>query len=534
METERYIQLTNLHMILPSGELSTLTSIYIDSSTGLICSPPITSSADNGIQSKDVNSTRIIDLNGKWVSPGMVDIQINGAFGIDLSEFPNEKEYVQGVKEMCKKLLEIGVTGFLPTIISQKKEAYHSILPILSKLPELLKATESLSRILGWHLEGPFLSNKKSGCHPPSNLITNASAGIESLYDIYGKENVIQFRDDSDGIEKEEREAFVKMITLAPELTGILDQNVLGNLVECGWKVSLGHTNATTEQALQSLSRGATHITHLFNAMPPLHHREPGIIGLLGLPNNQTLKIETKVKDGSQKVVSTVPSPTGRSKPTTRVPSPITEVQIGSDIESVSGQLNADTDKAGHHSKFSSAGESGIDQKLIEFNEKELINPEQRPDQMVKRPYFSIIADGIHVHPEAISMAYNCYPEGCILVSDAMHMLDPSLPDGIHPWRDGAIEKKNGGITLYGTDTLAGSILPLSEAVKNLSKFSGISLPKSIVCATYNPINSLGENYGRKSRIGYLDAGYKADLCIWDENGLKGVWKNGKEIWYEA
>ncbi|OCF73798.1 N-acetylglucosamine-6-phosphate deacetylase [Kwoniella mangroviensis CBS 8886] len=421
MTSERYIQLTNIHLILPSGALSALTSLYIDTNTGLICSPPSSSSG--------VDEILTIDLKGHWVSPGMIDIQINGAFGIDLSDFTDEKTYVDGFKKMSEGLCKIGVTGFLPTIISQTKENYHSILPLLSTLSSStsLDSKERQSRSLGYHLEGPFIHPRKSGCHPTSNLIT-APKGLHSLVETYGEDSFVRRNEDS----------LVKMITVAPDVEGILE--VIPGLVERGWKVSLGNTNASTEQALQGVANGATLLTHLFNAMPPMHHREPGLIGLLGLA------------------------------------------------------------------------------------------PTSSNGSIVKRPYFSIIADGIHVHPQAVCMAYNAHPDGCILVSDAMHMLDPSLADGVHPWRDQHIEKRNGGITLAGTDTLAGSILPLPQAVLNLSN-SGIPLSKAVVCAMYTPAKALG---GEVENMIGLSVGCWADLCIWDGKGLKGVWKGGKEVWYEG
>nr|XP_019049218.1 N-acetylglucosamine-6-phosphate deacetylase [Kwoniella bestiolae CBS 10118]OCF28148.1 N-acetylglucosamine-6-phosphate deacetylase [Kwoniella bestiolae CBS 10118] len=426
MSTERYIQLTNLHLILPSGDLSPLSSLYIDTATGLICSAPSSSVAIDNIQT--------IDLKGHWVSPGMIDIQINGAFGVDLSEYTNEQEYVDGFREMARGLCRIGVTGFLPTIISQTPEKYHLILPLLHRLPTRLNSEDGLSRSLGWHLEGPFIHPKKLGCHPLASL-TTASEGMTSLNDIYREANLVK-----------EDDGFVKVVTVAPDVEGILD--VIPELVDRGWKVSLGHTNASTERALRGVINGATLLTHLFNAMPPLHHREPGVIGLLGL--------------------SLASSP-------------------------------------------SQATDGNMAQRV--------------------RPYFSIIADGIHVHLQAVSMAYNAHPDGCILVSDAMHMLDHSLSDGLHPWRDQLIEKRDGGITLAGTDTLAGSILPLPQAVLNLARFSGVCLSKAVICATYTPAKALG---GQVERMVGLEVGCWADLCIWDAGALKGVWKGGKEVWYQG
>ncbi|WVQ62208.1 uncharacterized protein L199_000347 [Kwoniella botswanensis] len=502
----------------------------------------------------------------------MIDIQINGAFGIDLSEFTDEKAYVDGFKKMSEGLCQIGVTGFLPTIISQTKENYHSIVPLLRTLPTVSISQECQSRSLGYHLEGPFIHPKKSGCHPTSNLIT-APKGLQSLVETYGEDSFVRGNED----------ALVKMITVAPDVEGILE--VIPELVVRGWKVSLGHTNASTEQALQGVTNGATLLTHLFNAMPPLHHREPGLIGLLGLPPTSSSG-QTVRPSMAQRVYSVSPTPMIRSKAPTRVPSPVLETEQNLlQVDTCSGDngikrctggkmgckakdLSVNTDRCVNggcedetgdyvyiHSGKKSKNHLNLSLKLddlsVQANDgRDTSSPENsesaRSDghpplvseggdgqdgSIVKRPYFSIIADGIHVHPQAVSMAYNAHPDGCILVSDAMHMLDPSLPDGVHPWREQYIEKRNGGITLAGTDTLAGSILPLSQAVLNLSKFSGIPLFKAVVCATYTPAKALG---GEVENMVGLSVDCWADLCIWDGEGLKGVWKGGNEVWYEG
>ncbi|WVW82286.1 hypothetical protein I302_104292 [Kwoniella bestiolae CBS 10118] len=561
MSTERYIQLTNLHLILPSGDLSPLSSLYIDTATGLICSAPSSSVAIDNIQT--------IDLKGHWVSPGMIDIQINGAFGVDLSEYTNEQEYVDGFREMARGLCRIGVTGFLPTIISQTPEKYHLILPLLHRLPTRLNSEDGLSRSLGWHLEGPFIHPKKLGCHPLASL-TTASEGMTSLNDIYREANLVK-----------EDDGFVKVVTVAPDVEGILD--VIPELVDRGWKVSLGHTNASTERALRGVINGATLLTHLFNAMPPLHHREPGVIGLLGL---SLASSPSQATDGNmaQRVFSTAPTPTVRSKAPTRVPSPIIEDQekhavaneqstddtcldgfeacafgkigyeangtLQSNVEYLDGQSEDDT--CGYvyvQSGRKPNNSTDHDESSVKANlggtrtpsEDEAASDEsagdstrsgaQQDNQIIRRPYFSIIADGIHVHLQAVSMAYNAHPDGCILVSDAMHMLDHSLSDGLHPWRDQLIEKRDGGITLAGTDTLAGSILPLPQAVLNLARFSGVCLSKAVICATYTPAKALG---GQVERMVGLEVGCWADLCIWDAGALKGVWKGGKEVWYQG
>ncbi|WWC58744.1 uncharacterized protein I303_101288 [Kwoniella dejecticola CBS 10117] len=505
--TERYIHLTNIYLILPTGNLSLLTSLHIDATTGLLCTPPSSVSVN-------LENVRVIDLKGKWVSPGMIDIQINGAFGVDLSEFTTPEKYVEGFKKMSEGLCNGGVTSFLPTIISQKKQVYHAILPILTKLSTSRQDTnEGRARSLGWHLEGPFLHPCKSGCHPSQNLV-DCSDGISSMKQIYGVNNLCN------------TEGMIKMITLAPDVEGVL--GIIPFLAENGWKISLGHTNATFEQAFEGLKNGATMLTHMFNAMPSLHHRDSGVIGLLGLPHTdfaESKKFHKTTNTDSNLVLN---AKRLRLQAQDSYPS-----EMPNENEDGTPSLIGDYDESDKSSCFECIRTPSLDVNSTSAS-KEIGAPEQLPatgdlPDTVQRPFFSIIADGIHVHPQVVAMAYNSHPEGCILISDAMHMMDPSLPDGLHPWRGSKIEKKDRKITLEGTDTLAGSILPLQEAVINLSKFAGIPLAKAVVCATYVPAQALGGAVEKK--VG-LQVGCWADLCIWDGEGLKGVWK-GRLVWYD-
>ncbi|WVQ97317.1 hypothetical protein IAU59_004428 [Kwoniella sp. CBS 9459] len=589
-QTDRfsYITLTNAYLVLRDGTLSPLTSLHIDTHTGLLMdSIPCSYDAANG-------GVKVIDLGGGWVSPGLIDIQINGAFGVDLSEMvEDKKEYMKGVKKMGEGLCELGVTSFVPTIISQKPEAYHTILPILSQLaksqPELKldmyehgpaahlsfdheAKTKACARPLGWHVEGPFLSSNDQAVIRP-----RTSPWLKEILRALKNTQRLEIENEVPRIQAhlgkqvygsnalKEENGIVKMITLAPDVEGVSE--AIPRLVEKGWTVSLGHTNASTAQALAGIAGGATLLTHLFNAMPPLHHREPGVIGLLGLP---PISSADKIIRPSmaQRMRSTLPTPATQSIAASRMPSPIQEEADnvhemgfdGSELLSHSmHKLRIDTDYALRKPSVVSPGPGDMGkgaqiqdipplyQAGTTYQERQegSLPSEQTPEASldwplppdaseceqgsakVARPFFSIIADGIHVHPQAICMAYNAHPEGCILVSDAMHMLDPGLPDGLHPWRNGMIEKRDGGIVLAGTDTLAGSILPLPQAVLNLARYTGISLAQSIVCATYNPARCLGGVVADK--VGF-EEGCWADLVVWDERGVRGVWKGGKEV----
>ena len=178
------------------------------------------------------------------ILPGLVDIQMNGAFGHDFSD-PRAD-----VASICRRLPMFGVTGYVPTIVTSAPEIYE---PALANLRH--PATAGESRILGVHIEGPFISPTYRGAHDPAWLrppsIEEASRWLEA--------------------------GDVRWFTLAPELPGALP--LISYLVERGVLVSIGHTDATWDQAAAAADAGATLFTHLFNGMRPLRHRDPGVVG---------------------------------------------------------------------------------------------------------------------------------------------------------------------------------------------------------------------------------------------------------------
>ncbi|TAE96394.1 MAG: N-acetylglucosamine-6-phosphate deacetylase [Oscillatoriales cyanobacterium] len=186
---------------------------------------------------------QVIDAAGDWVSLGGVDLQINGALGL---AFPDlESKDVEVLSKICQFLWYQGVDAFLPTLVTTSLTA--------APASNQSKSAE----IIGVHLEGPFLNPQKRGAHPVEFLLPLT---IENVKQVLG--------DCAD---------IVKIITLAPELdsTG----SVIPYLQSLGIAVSLGHSQATAEQAQQAFAQGASMVTHAFNAMPSLHHREPGLLG---------------------------------------------------------------------------------------------------------------------------------------------------------------------------------------------------------------------------------------------------------------
>lgn len=205
-------------------------------------------------QSKRPSHTdgQIWDMTGDWVSEGGVDLQINGALGL---AFPDLTEQDQGkLQEICDFLWTQGVDSFLPTVVTT---AVEKVGRSLSTLTNFMTQQKTGAKILGVHLEGPFLNPQKRGAHPAEYLLPLTLLEVKRVLGNHA--------------------ATVKVITLAPEL----DQTgeVIPYLKSLGITVSLGHSQATAAQAQQAFEQGATMVTHAFNAMPGLHHREPGLLG---------------------------------------------------------------------------------------------------------------------------------------------------------------------------------------------------------------------------------------------------------------
>lgn len=178
------------------------------------------------------------------VAPGYIDLQVNGGHGIDFGEEP------QRIGEVAAWLPSTGCTSFLPTIISSFADRYRRV---FDSLPAI--EGNAGTRVLGLHLEGPFLAPAKKGAHS----IEAIEAADDTLF-----EELLQ-------------EPSVRLFTLAPERAGALDR--IAKLAERGVLVSLGHTNATYEEFEAGVDAGARMATHLFNAMSQLDSRAPGAVG---------------------------------------------------------------------------------------------------------------------------------------------------------------------------------------------------------------------------------------------------------------
>jgi len=189
-----------------------------------------------------------VDTSGLLLAPGLIDIQLNGGFGHDITQEP------ASVWDVGSQLPKWGVTSFLPTVITSGADRRESMLATLAAGPPsgYVGATP-----LGVHFEGPFINAERAGAHDLSLLRQPAHADPD--------------------VEQWSATSGVRMVTLAPELPGALE--LTRSLVARGVVVSAGHSAATRDQALAGFDAGISYATHLFNAMPALGHREPGLVG---------------------------------------------------------------------------------------------------------------------------------------------------------------------------------------------------------------------------------------------------------------
>ena len=188
------------------------------------------------------------NAQGLTVVPGFIDLQLNGGFGRNFTIEP------ESIWSVAPKLLQYGVTCFLPTIISCPQAKLKNAIDIIKQGPPAGYLGPSVP---GLHIEGPFLSAAKKGAHNPDYFQTPDEDAISTWCPDHG----------------------VRLVTLAPELEGALP--LVERLVKQGVTVSAGHSNATYTQTKKGIQAGISMGTHLFNAMPPLNHREPGLAGAL-------------------------------------------------------------------------------------------------------------------------------------------------------------------------------------------------------------------------------------------------------------
>lgn len=318
----------------------------------------------------------IIDGRGGYLAPGWIDVQVNGGYGWDFTSEPGS------VWEVGARLPQQGVTAFLPTIVTSPVETVQEAQQILRQGPP---PDYRGAQLLGLHVEGPFLNPVKRGAHNPDYLRLPSLEMVESW----------------------PLDAGIRLVTLAPELPGALE--LARTLVERGVAVSAGHSLATWEEAMAGFQAGVSCGTHLFNAMPPLDHRNPGLPAAL------------------------------------------------------------------------------------------LTYPGVR---------YGMILDGIHVHPGAAALAWRAGGASrLVLVTDAMAAL--GMPPGEYLLGDMEVVV-DGASARLRDGRLAGSILRMDQAVRNLLQFTGCTLQEAAAAASANPAGLLGIS----GLFGQLAPGARADLVL--------------------
>jgi N-acetylglucosamine-6-phosphate deacetylase len=334
----------------------------------------------------------IIDAAGYVLAPGFIDLQLNGGFGHDFTQNPDT------IWQVGTQLPQQGVTAFLPTLITSPLETIRHAQQVL----DLGAPSDYAGAVpVGLHLEGPFLNPAKKGAHnrdyirPPS------------------------VKDISDW----SADSHVGLVTLAPEMPGAHD--LIRCLSKRGVTVSVGHSNSTYDEGVAGIEAGVRYATHLFNAMPQIHHREPGIIGAVLADERLTI---------------------------------------------------------------------------------------------------GLIPDGIHVHPALVKLVIQAVGIQRInVVTDAMAAL--GMPPDIYHLGDFKVTVSADRAQL--TDgTLAGSILPMDQALRNLMSFAGCTLADALITITRTPADLLNVRKGR------IAPGYDADFVLLaHDNTVEAAYVAGKLVY---
>lgn len=378
----KYIK--NGKFILPDGILENVVLAYDNKICGFTTEEEIPSDA------------KVIDANGGYVAPGLVDIHIHGYLGEDTSD-----GNADGIFKMANGIMKNGVTSWCPTTMTVSTEEINTALNVVRSLKEKSKSWQG-AEILGVNLEGPFINPSKKGAQAGEHIKKPDAKFIIDNADI------------------------ISVATLAPEMENGCEaiREIREN---CDVRVSIGHSDATFEQTMDGIAAGATHVTHLFNAQTPLHHRNPGVVGA-GLLENVTTEL---------------------------------------------------------------------------------------------------IADTFHVHKGLFELIARIKGDNLVLITDCTRA--GGMPDGEYTLGGQPIIVK-GIQCLLEDGTIAGSVLKLNNAVKNIRDNTNLPFWKVVSAASLAPARAIGVD----DRKGSLEAGKDADIIITDGdfNILKTI--IGGEVKYEA
>jgi len=187
----------------------------------------------------------VIDAGGKTIIPGLIEVHLQGAGGADILDGTED-----AVLTISKTLAKLGTTSFLGTTVVKPAEDNRH----LRTASKLVKKELNGAYLLGFHLEGPFINPKKKGGLAPDSIYDSSPEKLEEIFDVLGNT--------------------LKMMTIAPEMPGNLE--IIKELRKHNTIPSFAHSDANYEEALKGIEAGICHVTHIFNAMPPLQHRTPG------------------------------------------------------------------------------------------------------------------------------------------------------------------------------------------------------------------------------------------------------------------
>lgn len=335
------------------------------------------------------SGAKTLDFGDAVLAPGFVDIHIHGSAGYDVMH-PDPA----GLPTLERFLAGRGVASYLPTTVTSSLD---ETLSALERLGRAVKAAEheqyhgfDRARPRGIHLEGPFISHERRGVHPPEHLLPPSLKTFDRFW--------------------QAAEGRIRVLTIAPELEGA--EELIFEANQRGVCVSLGHSDADLAATRAGVAAGARHATHVFNAMRPLGHRDPGILGEI------------------------------------------------------------------------------------------LTNPRLSGD---------IIVDGIHIDPTIVKLVADLKgPDNLVLITDAISAT--GKPDGHYRLGSLEVEVKDGKCLFEGT--LAGSVLTMELAVRNLMRFADCSIEQALRAATVNPARTAGLNL-----CGKLETGSAADLVVLGPQG---------------
>lgn len=328
------------------------------------------------------SGTSLVDFGDAVLAPGFFDIHMHGGAGLDVMRASPDE-----LPRLGEFLSRHGVTGYFATTVAAPLDTTCAALDRLANAIEAKSQADRVeARPLGIHLEGPFLSHKRRGVHPPECLVEPTIGVFDRLW--------------------QAARGHVRMMTIAPEIPGAME--VIAEAARRKVCVSIGHSDAELGPAREAMRAGARHATHTFNAMRPLDHRNPGILG-----------------------------------------------EVLSD-----DRMTAD-----------------------------------------------IIVDGIHVAPEVVKLFLQSKgAERAVLITDAISAT--GMPDGRYQLGPIEVEVKDGKCTSNGS--LAGSVLTMDRAVRNVVEFSGWTLRDAVRAATLNAARAVGmsQSFGR------LAAGMRASFVV--------------------